>query len=216
MRGARVWRSGRQRCKLERRAGPDSFPAMAYKRPGGPEFIPVLDNGALLKARSFSFREDVIWLAGLMEGEGHFSRWQMRVQLRMTDRDVVDRAYQIFGGIGKMWDVKQRPDWQRNFGFILTGHRAAGWMMILYPFLGQRKRWEIRTSLNHWRQLEVDHKIRGQCPKGHPYTQRRIPKNWRRCAECDRQEQRLRYGRYGRRSVNNPVLPHLFVHGIVD
>jgi hypothetical protein len=45
---------------------------------------------------------DVIWLAGLLEGEGCFNirpdkNNQVRVSIEMTDRDIIERAAKLFG-----------------------------------------------------------------------------------------------------------------------
>lgn len=60
------------------------------------EILPSKETGSA----HVSFREDVVWLAGLMEGEGCFTmgwnrksgKMQPRIQLQMTDLDVVQRA----------------------------------------------------------------------------------------------------------------------------
>lgn len=100
-------------------------------------------------------REDVIWLAGLMEGEGCFT-WcsSLTVTLAMCDEDVVRRAARIMGARSVRYR-KRNPDRETQrptFEFALTSARAAGWMMMLYPFMGERRQRRIRELLARWRQ----------------------------------------------------------------
>jgi hypothetical protein len=85
---------------------------------------------------------DLAWLAGLLEGEGSFSRYQ--VQLRMTDEDVVRRAADLMGATKSPWKEEPRfAHWSPTWCVAVTGRRATDLMMHLTPALGTRRRARI-------------------------------------------------------------------------
>lgn len=97
--------------------------------------------------------KDIYWLAGLLEGEGCFGLLafgQPRIQLTMTDRDVIDRVAMIAGPAVK-GPYRQSGNRQEVFAVTITGRKAAGWMMSIYPLMGQRRQSKIREALATWR-----------------------------------------------------------------
>lgn len=92
--------------------------------------------------------DDLIWLAGLLEGEGTFDLHRgkyPRIRLAMTDRDVVGRA-------ASLMDTKLRlslhrapaqPTWHSE----VSGDRAAELMRELLPFMGTRRSGKIAEVL---------------------------------------------------------------------
>jgi hypothetical protein len=134
---------------------------------------------------------DIHWLAGLLEGEGHFGFYgskrgdrtvggSARILLGMSDRDVMERARDLMGFRPLLFRRKPsplstRPCWQ----FSLCGRRAAGWMMLLYPLMGERRREQIRESLVLWRAQRACARPTNLC--GHPER----PHSGRRmCKSC--------------------------------
>lgn len=103
---------------------------------------------------------DLHWLAGLLEGEGCFALHHKtpRISLDMCDRDIVERAKALLGGQG---GVKCRARRHRNprhsdiYATVVTGRRAVGWMMTLYPLLGSRRRARIRDVIARWRLIRA-------------------------------------------------------------
>ena len=108
--------------------------------------------------------QDIAWVAGLLEGEGCFSNRanqkngtnnQIRIALEMTDEDVIRRAAKILHGNvmgpyvrksthGSGFDKPMyRADW--------AGSRAAGIMMTVYSFMGNRRQERIKEILNLWK-----------------------------------------------------------------
>ena len=95
---------------------------------------------------------DIAWLAGLIEGEGSFGfkKGCPRIEIQMTDADVVSRAASVLG-------VKPRAPWIRKDGYkpvwacCAFGSRAIGWMMTLLPLLGERRRARIAEIVSLWR-----------------------------------------------------------------
>ncbi|SRR5712691_1231394 len=101
--------------------------------------------------------KDVYWLAGLVEGEGCFylhKRTKMPcIILGMTDRDVIERAAQIFGAQVYCMPVKRpaprKTIWRINF----AGTLAAEWMMTLYSLMGTRRKEQIHKALTAWKSV---------------------------------------------------------------
>ena len=98
---------------------------------------------------------EIQWLAGLLEGEGCFHGYRgkyanPKVQLVMTDSDVVERA-------AKIMDVSSTKQKHITLGgkniyrANVYGPHAVGWMMTLYPLMGQRRKAKIRECLEKWR-----------------------------------------------------------------
>ncbi len=108
-----------------------------------------------------SFRDEVVWLAGLWEGEGYFASLtkvtQLQMTLAMTDHDIIERAYRLMGSPGPL-SVRKNNGFANGkliYRFNISGHRAASWMMMLYPFLGLRRKAQVRTALGVWRSRPV-------------------------------------------------------------
>jgi len=94
---------------------------------------------------------DIAWLAGLIEGEGNISinGRAFTIRVKMTDHDVILHAAQLLDG--KVYPSKvpagRRPQWLTQ----VKGAPAAGWAMTLYPWLGQRRRQQVREGLAEWK-----------------------------------------------------------------
>jgi hypothetical protein len=110
---------------------------------------------------------EVAWLAGLLEGEGSFYMLTSRtgelrkayrypkIQVSMTDRDIIDRVSVLFGTktyakppARKYPD--RRPQWQAQ----ISGVGAAEWMVRLRPWLGERRRAKIDEVLIEYGTVE--------------------------------------------------------------
>lgn len=91
---------------------------------------------------------DMIWLAGLLEGEGCFtaSNGTARMVLQMTDKDVVERAAKIMGStvLGPYrYTVKKKPVYVTEWG----GIKALAWMRVLRYYMGERRTAKIDEIL---------------------------------------------------------------------
>ena len=97
------------------------------------------------------------WLAGLLEGEGHF-RWDRKpiIQVQMTDRDVIERAGRAMGSpsIRPGYKSKRlRVDGSPRLASFCAGAygtRAAELMMTLHGLMGIRRKNQIRMALAEW------------------------------------------------------------------
>jgi hypothetical protein len=101
--------------------------------------------------------KNLVWLAGLTEGEGCFGaltswgRVQPFIDIAMSDEDVVRKAANLFGTkVHKKLDGR-KPQYKAQYKLRVTGRRAVGWMMTFYPLLGMRRQERIRTVLERWR-----------------------------------------------------------------
>lgn len=103
-------------------------------------------------------REELIWLAGLLEGEGYFgsrpprsgySRAQLRVTVKMTDRDVIERAAALMDapGVRASGPPKDKPHWSPYFYCGCYGAKAAALMEAVRPYMGLRRGAEIDRLL---------------------------------------------------------------------
>lgn len=99
-------------------------------------------------------------MAGLYEGEGCFmnplnkltgNRYPSLV-LVSSDRDVVEQAAKITRATGKIRTQKPTLGNKPLFRTTISGVKAAGWMMTMYPLLGQRRRAKIRSILTDWKE----------------------------------------------------------------
>jgi len=107
---------------------------------------------------------DIAWLAGIVEGEGCFTRVSAAgtnarpsavIAIAMTDEDVVRRAAAILGGyaVSKTLSpamLKRRPNPKPVYRVSVSGHRAAAWMMTLYALMGKRRKARIAELLREW------------------------------------------------------------------
>ncbi len=94
-------------------------------------------------------RDDVLWLAGYLEGEGCFSlnTGSPRILVSATDEDVVRRAAMLMNGNVYVRKCPGKTQWRVS----IHSSSAAGWMMMLYPFMGIRRASKIKLILNQWR-----------------------------------------------------------------
>ncbi len=91
--------------------------------------------------------KDIIWLAGLLEGEGYFGLSEgkyPKIALGMTDEDIIVRASAL---------INARVCRQKNMWITqVNGAYAIQWMMTLYTLLGKRRRECIREIIKVWKE----------------------------------------------------------------
>lgn len=105
-------------------------------------------------ADGISVRE-ISWVAGLLEGEGCFAsgptNHNPRIQLVMTDLDVVINAAKILG-CHKV--IRNKQDTRTNkplYRTNLYGGRAISWMMTLWSLMGKRRKKKIEDCISIWK-----------------------------------------------------------------
>jgi hypothetical protein len=102
-------------------------------------------------------RDDLLWLAGLLEGEGTFDAHRglyPRIRLAMTDRDVVGRAASLMDTKLRLslHPAPAKPTWHSE----ISGVRAAAVMRLILPHMGARRSQKIAEVLGiaHYRSGE--------------------------------------------------------------
>lgn len=146
---------------------------------------------------------DIAWLAGLLEGEGCFryhSQGKGRIhpgtpgfQLQMTDRDVVAKFANLMARplLGPYGPYAHRG--KEVWACYVTGPQAVGWMMTLYPLLGERRQEKIREMISVWKLQRQSpsfiNKRKTHCIRGHVFDSmntRMSPSGRRICRACQR------------------------------
>ena len=89
---------------------------------------------------------DIAWLSGLLEGDGCFMLTYGKypiITVTMLKGDTINR-------VASMW--KSRVTRYRNsYTTKVTGVRAIQWMMMIYLFLGNRRRNKVTEIIKFWR-----------------------------------------------------------------
>lgn len=87
---------------------------------------------------------DIAWAAGLLEGEGSFTtkgrnHTAIRVHCHMTDRDILERLQELFGG--HIYPIKKREThWKDAWAWCLSSEEdAARCMELIRPHMGSRR-----------------------------------------------------------------------------
>jgi hypothetical protein len=93
-------------------------------------------------------RDDLLWLAGLLEGEGAFDSHRgkyARIRLAMTDRDIVGRAASLMDSTIRLslHPAPNKPTWHTE----ISGARAEGIMREVLPHMGARRSAKIAEVL---------------------------------------------------------------------
>src|SRR5207248_1914669 len=98
--------------------------------------------------------KDIIWLAGLLEGEGCFHKQynsnSLIIRVVMCDKDIIDRVASLWGA--KTY-FKSRANTGRKdvYEAHVWGNLATQWMMTLYSLMGIRRKTKILELLKHWK-----------------------------------------------------------------
>ena len=97
-------------------------------------------------------RETLIWLAGLLEGEGSFMKGPPSkpnapiISISSTDKDVIQKVSDIWGR--KYTTVRRHLEkWKASYLVRISGKRAIRWMEALSPFMSERRKFQIHTAI---------------------------------------------------------------------
>ena len=119
---------------------------------------------------------DVVWLAGLAEGEATFDLHRgryPRIRIAMTDRDVVGRAATLMGTRVRV-TFRPKP-YMAMWHAEASGDKAAEIMRALLPHMGSRRSAKIAEVLGAYdlRDPEAPRRIPGPAltrPPGLPMS----------------------------------------------
>ena len=110
-------------------------------------------------------RDDIIWLAGLLEGEGCFHLIKGKypiITVNMTAEDTINK-------VSDMWD--RRVIHRGNIWITqVCGAHAVAWMMTLFPFLGRCRKDTIISIIKFWKEYPYSRASKGMrnMSKCHP------------------------------------------------
>lgn len=97
---------------------------------------------------------DLYWLAGILEGEGCFSKGTSKTPNRvaitvvMTDKDIVDRVAKLFN---VNWVLKiNRGDYKTQWRTQLRGAKAIKLMHLILPIMGLRRQDKIKEIIQSY------------------------------------------------------------------
>src|SRR5215469_406244 len=99
--------------------------------------------------------KDLVWLAGLLQGEGSFMRPAPSaprlpiVRVSMTDRDVVEHAVRLMGvSVCRHQLSEAKPYYKDVWIATAKGTRARNLMLLLRPHMGYRRKEQIDRALS--------------------------------------------------------------------
>jgi hypothetical protein len=143
------------------------------------------------------------WTAGFLDGEGSFGRPRSRISatVRATQVQRAPLAW-LHRWYGGSLHRKRTPAGKDCSHWTLSGPRAIGLMMTLYPMLTPQRQAQVREVMAAWRLRPPAPHYRRTCPQGHRHDGIR-PSGHRRCDTCIRIRsaawERIRPRRYERK-----------------
>lgn len=108
--------------------------------------------------RLYVNREELAYVAGLIEGEGSIG-WKNnrgpRVAIEMTDEDVILRLAFITG-LGRTYATHRhtkpgKTHWKPSWVWAVQNQQDAYALMVaIWPWMSLRRKQEITTTINRW------------------------------------------------------------------
>src|SRR5438876_5445144 len=134
--------------------------------------------------------KDIIWLAGLLEGEGCFDFIRCpRITINMTDLDIIERVRKIYKTNNKI-TIIGRGHYKTAYYLNISGDLSIQWMMTIYVLMGIRRQAQIREVIIKWKEMSghVTEKTRRQADKASAKAS--LIKNMMRLKNISREEAR--------------------------
>ena len=101
-------------------------------------------------------KEEIAWVAGLLEGEGSFLFTKsncLKVQCAMTDLDVLEKLQEYAGG--RMASASRSEDhWKPSWVWWISGEQAGELMRLVQPYMLSRRSAKIDEVLEQRRVFE--------------------------------------------------------------
>lgn len=99
-------------------------------------------------------RENLAWLAGLVEGEGCFQYSKSKclsIAVAMTDEDVLRKAH-LIAGVGHVYGPSRKRPGRKIYWRWTVARQAESYalMIALYSWLGLRRQATIQETLTRW------------------------------------------------------------------
>ena len=102
--------------------------------------------------------EELHWLAGYLEGEGTFGCYKngkfLVLQAKTTDLDAATTVAATLEArvyTDNMTAKSSRLGSKQSFTVSIRNHKAAEWMMRIYPLMHARRKEQILSALKLWK-----------------------------------------------------------------
>lgn len=99
-------------------------------------------------------RQQLIWLAGLSEGEACFAAQKNNgcpvYTLAMTDKDVVEHVAKLIDASCRMYKPK-KAHWSNYYVTRISGFKASQLFELLKPYMFERRKQKIEEILDSWK-----------------------------------------------------------------
>lgn len=108
---------------------------------------------------------EIGWIAGFLEGEGHFNLGGSKsktpyVEATQVDVGPIDRLHNRFGG--KIWQEQRGGTYGRSKGnrqpcwrWQCVGSKSIQIMMTIYPLVSTKRRLEIERVIIIWKGAQI-------------------------------------------------------------
>lgn len=105
---------------------------------------------------------DIYWLAGFYEGEGtaHAHKTNggfLSAVITQKSLEPIERCLRLWGG--RIYNVNNYDPNRHYSQWILSGSRAAGVLMTIYPLLTKRRQGQIAKALHTWRSIRTQKQV---------------------------------------------------------
>ena len=105
--------------------------------------------------------QKLIFLAGVFEGEGSFGFWgkdnknnrYFRIQVRMTDEDIVVRFVDFFRLGYVNLHIPKKDHLKKSWKWTVAGDKAMEVMLQMAPYLGIRRKEKFEQCCQSFKQL---------------------------------------------------------------
>lgn len=87
--------------------------------------------------------KEIAWVAGILEGEGYFylnKGYYPRIELKMTDKDVVERIAEFIGSTVIKQRYKELEHHKDVWITTKQGFSAMDTMELIYPYMSVRRK----------------------------------------------------------------------------
>lgn len=134
---------------------------------------------------------ETAWLAGIYEGEGScgIRGSSIRVEIVMTDEDVMTRIHELTG-IGSLRPVARRnSEYKQAFRWACGSQAAYDFLALILPWLGQRRTERVNEAFDaFWNNRKQRRSFDMHCIHGHELTEENVYMNGtvRACRSCRR------------------------------
>lgn len=137
---------------------------------------------------------EIAWLAGIYEGEGSCAITKgraIRVEVVMTDRDVVERICALTG-LGTIHSLAQRDEkYKAAYRWSIGSLGAVAFLTAVMPWLGQRRAERAGDAIENWKTNRRQSTLGDtECVNGHSYDAPNKRTKYGTCHFCNLENSR--------------------------